>query len=164
MCSFSRGNAAPDTRIVYPAPPFARAARRRTLRPWLFARAALYYAAASLRRSRASRRSMHQCLIRKPAKKKASLVARRAALARFFAPKLQCSGETTFSLLPNDLHLLALREAHSAARNNALLLARPALLLKLLAQLPKAQGLPGGAQRTNRRHRRLGRAGRTGPR
>ena len=83
----------------------------------------------------------------------------------FCARQSQCSGETTFSLLPNDLHLLALREAYSAATHNAPFFARlPALLLKMLAQLLKAQGLPGVVPKTNRRHRRLGRAGRTGPR
>ena len=86
MCSFNFGTPAPNAGVLYAAPRVARAARRRTFKPRLFARATLHYAAASLRRSRASRRSMHQCLIRKPAKKKASLVARRAALARFLRP------------------------------------------------------------------------------
>ncbi len=139
MCRSNFGTAAPNAGILYAAPCFARAARQRTSKPWVFARAALYHAAASLRRDCASRRSMHQCL--KPAKKTAPLVARPSVHA-FCARQSQC-GETTFNLLPNNLHLLALREAYSAAQNNALLLARRSGL----ARLDKCVNCPGNALR-----------------
>ena len=112
------------------------------------------------------RKPQKHASVPEPAKKNGLACCEANCTCTRFALKLQCR-ETVFSLLPNDLHLLALREAYSAAQNNAPRLARLrplALLLKMLAQLLKAQGFLGVARRTNRRHRRLGRAGRTGPR
>ena len=110
MCSVDAGTAASHTG----APSGARAARQRSCKSRLLARAVVHYAAASLRRNRASGRSMHHkhAVV---AKKRASLVARPSVHA-CCAPN-----ETAFSFLPNDLRLLALREAYSATQNSFLM-------------------------------------------